>query len=122
MPPFSFSLLTLLPLLLLLLTLEARNIENNLPKSPRKQADKFIRELNLFPVNDVNIVENDHFAPEAKLVETSFRLPYLNGAAATVQDFGHHAGYYSLSHTKGARYIIINIYIYDLFFYKNHNN
>ncbi|KAL0460148.1 UNVERIFIED_CONTAM: Serine carboxypeptidase-like 48 [Sesamum latifolium] len=112
---FSHYILLLLTLLSLLSTpaaAEAR-IDNLLPpstlQSSKRQAEKFIRELNLFPRNDVNIVEEDPAADAPKIVEKRFQFPYLsysqdgNSTGATVEDFGHHAGYYRLPHTKGAR-------------------
>ncbi|KAH6814015.1 SERINE CARBOXYPEPTIDASE-LIKE 49 [Perilla frutescens var. frutescens] len=80
------------------------------PTFPQKQAEKFIRELNLFPKLDVNIVEDGDPATTAdapRIVEKRFRFPIrgrvANSTKVTVQDLGHHAGYYRLSHTKGAR-------------------
>lgn len=77
---------------------------------PQKQAEKLIRGLNLFPELDVNIVPDHHHpasssADAPAIVETSFRFPFLdsNSSGVTAQDLGHHAGYYRLAHTKGAR-------------------
>ncbi|KAL8501333.1 hypothetical protein ACS0TY_020758 [Phlomoides rotata] len=80
-------------------------------RSPKKQAEKIIRELNLFPTLDANIVDHDPAAAASldapKLVETSFRFPHLahsatpDAANSSVEDFGHHAGYYRLPNTQG---------------------
>ncbi|KAK4440693.1 Serine carboxypeptidase-like 48 [Sesamum alatum] len=115
MPTVSHCIIVLLLTLLLVstpTTAEAR-IDDLLPPStlqfPKKQAEKFIRELNLFPRNDVNIVEDDPAADAPKIVEKRIQFPYLsyseagNSTGTTVEDFGHHAGYYRLPHTKGAR-------------------
>ncbi|KAL8057693.1 hypothetical protein ABFX02_04G200300 [Erythranthe guttata] len=106
MQSFYILILHLLSLLPFAFTLSDH--QNLLPAStfafPKNQAEKFIRELNLFPTNDINIIENDHFAPQPRIVEKSFRLPHLSDSSeSTIQDFGHHAGYYKLPHTKGAR-------------------
>ncbi|KAL0436384.1 UNVERIFIED_CONTAM: Serine carboxypeptidase-like 47 [Sesamum radiatum] len=113
---FSHRILLLLPTLLSLVSSPAAaevRIDNLLPPSTlqfsKRQAEKFIRELNLFPRNDVNIVEDDPAADAPKIVERRIQFPYLsyseagNSTGATVEDFGHHAGYYRLPHTKGAR-------------------
>ncbi|CAI9761531.1 unnamed protein product [Fraxinus pennsylvanica] len=70
---------------------------------PKTQAEKIIREMNLFPELDVNIVEDDPALTAPKMVEKSFRFPGLSNPAPSVQDLGHRAGYYRLPHTKGAR-------------------
>ncbi|TKY67170.1 Serine carboxypeptidase 49 [Spatholobus suberectus] len=70
--------------------------------SPQSQAEKLIRSLNLFPKDPVNIVRGDHadFVP-GKIVEKKFS--FLGDSGPPVEDLGHHAGYYSLPHTKAAR-------------------
>lgn len=70
-------------------------------------AEKFIRQLNLFPKHDINIIsskDNIALANEERLFEKKLNLPYLGDSGATVQDLGHHAGYFRLAHTKAARY------------------
>ncbi|OMO82857.1 Peptidase S10, serine carboxypeptidase [Corchorus capsularis] len=67
-------------------------------------AEKLIRALNLFPEDDVNGGLNDFASVETpKLVEKQFRFPVLDSAGPSVQEFGHHAGYFKLPHTKSAR-------------------
>ncbi|OMP02416.1 Peptidase S10, serine carboxypeptidase [Corchorus olitorius] len=67
-------------------------------------AEKLIRALNLFPEDDVNGGLNDFPPVETpKLVEKQFRFPVLDAAGPSVQEFGHHAGYFKLPHTKSAR-------------------
>ncbi|GMH13304.1 hypothetical protein Nepgr_015145 [Nepenthes gracilis] len=76
---------------------------------PSLQAEKLIRELNLFPKESVNIVDgadglsSPHAGP--RLVEKRFRFPNLNDASGgvSVEDLGHHAGYYQIEHSHNAR-------------------
>ncbi|NP_001313085.1 serine carboxypeptidase-like precursor [Nicotiana tabacum] len=75
-------------------------------KIPVTMAEKFIRQLNLFPKHDINIIsskDNIALANEERLFEKKLNLPYLGDSGATVQDLGHHAGYFRLAHTKAAR-------------------
>ncbi|PHU14274.1 Serine carboxypeptidase 3 [Capsicum chinense] len=68
-------------------------------------AEKFIEQLNLFPKRDINKALQGKSVTAAKrsLFEKRFNLSYLGDSGATVQDLGHHAGYYHLPHTKDAR-------------------
>ncbi|CAN4120370.1 unnamed protein product [Withania somnifera] len=68
-------------------------------------AKKLIRQLNLFPKHDINIVSSslEFNNYEEKLFEKKLNLSYLGDSGATVQDLGHHAGYFPLVHTKSAR-------------------
>ncbi|KAH0671273.1 hypothetical protein KY285_025776 [Solanum tuberosum] len=68
-------------------------------------AEKFIRQLNLFPKHDINIIvsSKDQIADQHRLFEKKLNLSYLGHSGATVQDLGHHAGYYHLLHSKAAR-------------------
>lgn len=68
-------------------------------------AEKLIRGLNLFPKQEVNIVPTAPFAAtkSPRLVEKKITLPVLGDSGATVNDLGHHAGYYQLPHSKDAR-------------------
>ncbi|KAM3302958.1 hypothetical protein P3S67_013988 [Capsicum chacoense] len=75
-------------------------------KFPITMAEKFIRQLNLFPKHDINIVsskENIFNNYEEKLFEKKLNLSYIGDSGSTVQDLGHHAGYFPLVHTKSAR-------------------
>ncbi|KAJ8551914.1 hypothetical protein K7X08_028357 [Anisodus acutangulus] len=77
-------------------------------KFPTTMAEKFIRQLNLFPKHDINIVSSkENNALDAnydqRLFEKKLNLSYLGDSGATVQDLGHHAGYFPLVHTKAAR-------------------
>nr|KYP68585.1 Serine carboxypeptidase-like 49 [Cajanus cajan] len=70
--------------------------------SSHSQAQKLIRSLNLFPKKPVNIVQGGHadFVP-GKIVEKKFS--FLGDSGPSLEDLGHHAGYYSLPHSKAAR-------------------
>ncbi|XP_059627019.1 serine carboxypeptidase-like [Cornus florida] len=109
----TFSHLFLSPLFVLLSTpplYSSATTKNNLFLSstltfPTNQAKKLIRELNLFPKEDSNTgVRNSSWISSAtEIVEKRFEFPYLGDSGASVQDLGHHAGYYRLPHTKDAR-------------------
>ncbi|KAL1542697.1 serine carboxypeptidase-like [Salvia divinorum] len=98
-------------ILLVLISLSAIEADNgNAPPLPaskfrQKQAEKLIRDLNLLPKLDANIVEDDPAAADdaSRIVERSIRFPHVAANTTTVADFGHHAGYYKLASTKGAR-------------------
>ncbi|XP_020233548.1 serine carboxypeptidase-like [Cajanus cajan] len=70
-------------------------------------AKKLIRDLNLFPHDDVNVVltaANSSLQPR-KIVEKRLRFPNLVGSDSepSVEDLGHHAGYYPIKHSHAAR-------------------
>ncbi|CAN8270071.1 unnamed protein product [Cochlearia groenlandica] len=81
----------------------------NLPSS---RAEKLIRELNLFPKQDVNFVDVGDSKSTlttsvegSGIVERKFRFPNLladDDGGVTVEDLGHHAGYYKLPNSRGA--------------------
>ncbi|CAJ1979244.1 unnamed protein product [Sphenostylis stenocarpa] len=76
---------------------------HHLAYPPHSQAEKFIRSLNLFPKDSANnSVKGDNagFVP-GKIVEKKFS--FFGDSGPSVQDLGHHAGYYSLPHSKAAR-------------------
>lgn len=77
---------------------------------PSTRAEKLIRELNLFPQQDLNVIDVDDLpltaAEGSKIVERNFVFPnILADGGATVEDLGHHAGYYKLPKSQGARFI-----------------
>ncbi|XP_059314691.1 serine carboxypeptidase-like [Lycium ferocissimum] len=77
-------------------------------KFPTTMAETFIRQLNLFPKRDINIVSSkENSALEANyergLFEKKLNLSCLGDSGSTVQDLGHHAGYFPLVHAKAAR-------------------
>ncbi|KAG2397536.1 Serine carboxypeptidase-like 48 [Vigna angularis] len=65
-------------------------------------AQKLIRSLNIFPEESINIIEDDHagFVP-GQIVEKNFS--FLGHSGPSVEELGHHAGYYSLPRSKAAR-------------------
>ncbi|ESW04313.1 hypothetical protein PHAVU_011G084700 [Phaseolus vulgaris] len=69
---------------------------------PQSHAERLIRSLNVFPKDSVNITKGDHggFVP-GMIVEKKFS--FLGDSGPSVEDLGHHAGYYSLPHSKAAR-------------------
>ncbi|KAJ8751429.1 hypothetical protein K2173_016636 [Erythroxylum novogranatense] len=84
-------------------------------KSPRLRAEKLIRDLNLFPEQDINMGSDDESLVETPaIVEKQFSFYLLGDPGASVQDLGHHAGYYRLPHTKAARMFY--------FFFESRNN
>ncbi|XP_058199946.1 serine carboxypeptidase-like [Rhododendron vialii] len=111
----TFSLLLLLLFLLSPLS-SATGIHDPNPSQsspqlnfPKTQAQKLIRGLNLSPKHDINTGSgSSHKAAESPvdgpmMVEKPLRLPVLGDAGNTIQDLGHHAGYYRLPHAKDAR-------------------
>ena len=77
---------------------------------PSDQAEKLIRELNLFPKIDANIIhrsiENSSLIATGskKIVERQLRFPILGDSEVSVEDLGHHAGYYKIEHSHDARW------------------
>lgn len=77
---------------------------------PSTRAEKLIRELNLFPQQDLNVIDVADLpltaAEGSGIVERKFVFPnILADGGATVEDLGHHAGYYKLPKSRGARFI-----------------
>ncbi|CAK8576175.1 unnamed protein product [Lathyrus sativus] len=72
--------------------------------SSNRRAERLIRSFNLFPKSSANIhgeYSIDDFVP-GKIVEKTFSfLARSNGTS--IEDLGHHAGYYSLPRSKSAR-------------------
>ncbi|XP_010486643.1 PREDICTED: serine carboxypeptidase-like 49 [Camelina sativa] len=75
---------------------------------PSTRAEKLIRELNLFPQQDLNVIDvadSPLTAAEGSgIVERKFVFPNILAADGgdTVEDLGHHAGYYKLPKSRGA--------------------
>ncbi|MFS8033231.1 putative carboxypeptidase C [Helianthus anomalus] len=87
-------------------------------RSPATQAQKLIRDLNLFPKHSVNILAghatNASFRA-AKIVEKPFRFPnFVDADGVSVEDLGHHAGYYQIQHSNDAQMFY--------FFFESRNN
>lgn len=76
---------------------------------PSAQAEKLIRELNLFPKSDTNIIhrniQNSSLlaAGEKKIVERRLRFPLFDDSGVSLEELGHHAGYYKIEHSHAAR-------------------
>ena len=75
-------------------------------KYPLSQAEKLIRDLNLFP-QDAEAVNGMDWEGESskKLVEKPLRFPGINYGDATVKDLAQHAGFYKLRHSLAARFV-----------------
>ncbi|CAN1139718.1 Serine carboxypeptidase-like 49 [Linum perenne] len=104
----SFPLRVFL-ILSLILCSQAAEAYSAMPNSnfPSVQAEKLIRDLNLFPKHDVNIVQGHGVAaPGKKIVEKPLRFPNLVGdddLEFAVEDLGHHAGYFNIQHSYAAK-------------------
>lgn len=89
---------------------------------PSLQAEKLIRELNLFPKEKVNIVEGRESpllaVTDKRIVEKKFKFPNLveSGSGVSVEDLGHHAGYYKLPHSHDARYFSETLELLNLYY------
>nr|GMD25395.1 serine carboxypeptidase-like [Ipomoea batatas]GMD27261.1 serine carboxypeptidase-like [Ipomoea batatas] len=82
---------------------QANGAENSMAK---RRAEKMIRQLNLFPKHDLNRGPAGHSpagADSPRLVEKKLKLNLLGDSGASVEDLGHHAGYYRLPNTVDAR-------------------
>lgn len=80
------------------------------PKFPRSQAEKLIRELNLLPKDaepvDVDADSREVESPKS-IVEARVRFPGVDysNASVSVEDLGHHAGYYKIKHSRAAKFV-----------------
>ncbi|KAI4304702.1 hypothetical protein MLD38_040176 [Melastoma candidum] len=110
--PSTFPALLLLSLLLALSTpspsAAVRGLQHVKTPSPprfsaRGQAERLIRSLNLFPNETVNLLASDPFKSESGIVEKRIQLTVSGDSGSSVEDLGHHAGYFRLPNTKGAR-------------------
>ncbi|GLT70165.1 hypothetical protein SLA2020_422620 [Shorea laevis] len=72
---------------------------------PSIHGEKLIRELNLFPKEEVNVIDaSQASAAGSRFFEKRLRFPNVAGSAGvSVDDLGHHAGYYKLPHSHDAR-------------------
>ncbi|KAK2370895.1 serine carboxypeptidase [Trifolium repens] len=78
------------------------------------QAKNLIRGLNLFPKHSINIPKNVPHFVHGNIVEKKFTFPGFVDSGPSVEELGHHAGYYSLPHSKAARMFY--------FFFESRNN
>ncbi|XP_042476057.1 serine carboxypeptidase-like [Macadamia integrifolia] len=72
---------------------------------PSVQAEKLIRQLNLLPKDALDSpIASQAVPPHPKIVEKRFTLPNLAASPdVSVEDLGHHAGYYQLKNSYAAR-------------------
>nr|GMD22683.1 serine carboxypeptidase-like [Ipomoea batatas] len=83
---------------------QANGADNN--SMAKRRVEKMIRQLNLFPLHDLNRGPAGEWpagADSPRLVEKKFKLNLLGDSGASVEDLGHHAGYYRLPNTVDAR-------------------
>ncbi|CAA0832606.1 Serine carboxypeptidase-like 47 [Striga hermonthica] len=110
-PPLVVALSFLYSFLISSALLFSDSNNGEISSYPKTQAEKLIRSLNLFPEHEVNRhrpESND--ASVSEIVEKRFQFPFME-ANNPVQDLGHHAGYYSLPHSKAAKIIVRAIYV-----------
>ncbi|WCJ19282.1 Serine carboxypeptidase-like [Euphorbia peplus] len=74
---------------------------------PSVQAGKLIRELNLFPAKDVNVIDANAargvgLEGGKRIVEKRFRFPNVVGGVPE-EELGHHAGYYKIANSHASR-------------------
>ncbi|KAK9282657.1 hypothetical protein L1049_010877 [Liquidambar formosana] len=86
----------------------------SIARFPSTQAEKLIRELNLFPKDDVNIVKGHDSTSSSKIVEKPLRFPNLVDPSVSVEDLGHYAGYYKIQNSHAAKMFY--------FFFESRNN
>lgn len=108
MAPSSTLTLSKVSLLLFFLSLSSSYATSRLSHDhvnpPKSRAEKLIRSLNLSPKDPVNIVKGDDLANgfvPGNIVEKKFS--FLGDSGPSIEDLGHHAGYYSLPNSKAAR-------------------
>ncbi|XP_004307353.1 PREDICTED: serine carboxypeptidase-like [Fragaria vesca subsp. vesca] len=75
---------------------------------PSVHAQQLIRALNLFPESDANIItdagDSSPIGAGKRIVEKRFTLPNVVGeSGVSVDDLGHHAGYFKIEHSHAAR-------------------
>ncbi|XXG75125.1 hypothetical protein AAC387_Pa07g3705 [Persea americana] len=98
----SVPLLFLLSLTLLFLPSSPQLLRN--PLRPRKFAETLITSLNLLP--GIPRIEDDHLDLSGpRLVERKLDLEILgdSGSDVSIENLGHHAGYYRLERTHAAK-------------------
>lgn len=108
----SLSLLTLLFLSLLLGSSgnpnpnPSPNRSRPYHRAPRRFAADLIRDLNLFPALQHGSDGTEHEIDDGpRIVEKKLNLEVLGdiGSDVSVEELGHHAGYYRLEHTHAAK-------------------
>lgn len=110
MEKLTFCFVLLLSLIALSRARFPDDLQLPLPRStfPSVQAGKLIRELNLFPAKDVNILRDADarlLYGRKRIVEKRFRFPNVvddEYSGVSVEDLGHHAGYYKIANSHAA--------------------
>ncbi|WJX44110.1 Serine carboxypeptidase-like 48 [Trifolium repens] len=85
-------------------TIHHQEFQSTTKVSPNNRAEKLIRSFNLFPKDPVNIIHGNHslnFVP-GKIVEKKFSF-FGDSDEPSIENLGHHAGYYSLPRSNSAR-------------------
>lgn len=98
----SVPLLSLFALTLLFLPSSPQLLRN--PLRPRKFAETLITSLNLLP--GIPQIEDDRLDLSGpRLVERKLDLEILgdSGSDVSIENLGHHAGYYRVEHTHAAK-------------------
>lgn len=104
LPSVLLSLLFLIPFLAATIAINNNHLQSSSNSNfPKLEAKKLIRDLNLFPDINVNVATHEPKITPKKIVEKRFKFPFLG--SSSIQELGHHAGYYQLSHSHAARYI-----------------
>ncbi|KAE8732679.1 Serine carboxypeptidase 3 [Hibiscus syriacus] len=96
----STQKLLLLSLFMLFSAFYAKPSSSRLAKL---QAEKLIKGLNLSPKEAVNGGINEVEDESSRIVEKQFRFPVAVDPGPSVQELGHHAGYFKLPHAIAAR-------------------
>ncbi|XP_045802973.1 serine carboxypeptidase-like [Trifolium pratense] len=78
-------------------------VSSTAPFPKKLTAENLIRGLNLFPKHSINIPKNVPHFVHGNIVEKKFTFPGFVDSDPSVKELGHHAGYYSLPHSKAAR-------------------
>ncbi|KAL5717010.1 Protein cbp3 [Ranunculus cassubicifolius] len=81
--------------------------------SPYGVAETMIKQLNLFPKEAFEVDELSS-PTTPKIVEKTLKFPSLMASANTLEELGHHAGYYRIQHSHAARMFY--------FFFESRNN
>ncbi|KAL2328560.1 hypothetical protein Fmac_021987 [Flemingia macrophylla] len=96
----SLSLVLFFLLLLSSTYATSRLTHDHVNPSP-SQSQKLTINLNLFPRKPIHLFKDDHDFVPGKIVKNKFS--FFGDTGPSIEDLGHHAGYYSLPHSKAAR-------------------
>ncbi|KAJ0778390.1 hypothetical protein HanLR1_Chr02g0071161 [Helianthus annuus] len=117
-------ILYLIPLILVVFfsSSHARTIPSSISsfhhsKTLKKTGHQLIKDLNLHPHLDINIVKSYNHSSyldqelkvtQSGIVEKRLSLSVLGNSGASVHDLAQHAGYYRIEHTVDARYVFVS--------------